>query len=220
MFVEQSAGRIRCVRMLFVLGGFMPCMGLVTLALWRSSDMHSSTIRRGWEESLGVPLAIESVEHLRPGAIRLHGLDVLAPSGETVLSVHALDVEMSAGEVRLDWSARPVQRPYWQDWPAIGCGIPSDSLGRGLSTWPPSSGPAISRIRMVPIDRNSQRYGGIFWRWLSRVCMPNAFHRMASVQCGCDGNRRRPTRYACGWLAWAVFRGKVEPWLAAPKGSR
>ena len=101
MFVEQSAGRIRCVRMLFVLGGFMPCMGLVTLALWRSSDTHSSTIRRGWEESLGVPLAIESVEHLRPGAIRLHGLDVLAPSGETVLSVHALDVEMSAGEVRL-----------------------------------------------------------------------------------------------------------------------
>ena len=149
MFVEQSAGRIRCVRMLFVLGGFMPCMGLVTLALWRSSDMHSSTIRRGWEESLGVPLAIESVEHLRPGAIRLHGLDVLAPSGETVLSVHALDVEMSAcsgptGRIGRRLAAasrailsgvgcrrgrrRVVQRSVGSEWyPSIG--TPSDTAG-------------------------------------------------------------------------------------------
>jgi len=101
MFVEQSAGRMRLVRMLFVLGGFVPCAGLVTLALWRSSDIHASAVRRGWEESLGVPLAIGSVEHLRPGAMRLHGLDVLAPSGEAVISVHKLDVEMSANEVRL-----------------------------------------------------------------------------------------------------------------------
>jgi hypothetical protein len=101
MFIEQSAGRIRLVRTLFVLAGILPCALLVGLAGWRHSARHREAVERECEALLGMPLEIGGVRHLRPGAMRLEEIRLLAATGETILALPALDVEESATEVRL-----------------------------------------------------------------------------------------------------------------------
>ena len=101
MFIEQSAGRIRLVRTLFVLAGILPCALLVGLAVWRHSARHIEAVERECESLLGMPLEIGGVTHLRPGAMRLEAVELLAATGEPILTLPALDVEVSATEVRL-----------------------------------------------------------------------------------------------------------------------
>lgn len=101
MFIEQSAGRIRLVRTLFVLAGVMPCALLVGLAAWRHSARHVEAVERQCEALLGMPLEIGGVRHLRPGAMRLEKVALLSAAGEPILVLPALDVEVSATEVRL-----------------------------------------------------------------------------------------------------------------------
>lgn len=101
MFIEQSAGRIRLVRTLFVLAGILPCALLVGLAVWRHSARHVEAMERECESLLGMPLEIGGVRHLRPGAMRLEAVQLLAATGEPILTLPALDVEVSATEVRL-----------------------------------------------------------------------------------------------------------------------
>jgi hypothetical protein len=101
MFIEQSAGRIRLVRTLFVLAGVMPCALLVGLAAWRHSSRHVEAVERECEALLGMPIEVGGVRHLRPGAMRLEDVVLLAATGEPILTLSALDVEVSATEVRL-----------------------------------------------------------------------------------------------------------------------
>lgn len=101
MFIEQSAGRIRLVRTLFVLAGVLPCALLVGLAVWRHSARHVEAVERECESLLGMPLEVGGVRHLRPGAMRLEAVSLLAATGEPILALPALDVEVSATEVRL-----------------------------------------------------------------------------------------------------------------------
>ena len=101
MFIEQSAGRIRLARTLFVLAGVLPCALLVGLAGWRHSARHREAVERQCESLLGVPLEIGGVRHLRPGALRLEEIRLLSATGETILALPALDVEESAAELRL-----------------------------------------------------------------------------------------------------------------------
>lgn len=101
MFIEQSAGRIRVVRTLFVLAGVLPCALLVGLAVWRHSARHVEAVERECEALLGMPLEVGGVRHLRPGAMRLEAVALLAATGEPILTLPALDVEVSATEVRL-----------------------------------------------------------------------------------------------------------------------
>lgn len=101
MFIEQSAGRIRLVRTLFVLAGILPCALLVGLSVWRHSTQHVEAVERKIESLLGMPLEIGGVRHLRPGAMRLEAVELLAATGEPLLALPAIDVEVSATEVRL-----------------------------------------------------------------------------------------------------------------------
>lgn len=101
MFIEQSAGRIRLVRTLFVLAGILPCALLVAIATWRHSARHVEAVERECEALLGMPLEVGGVRHLRPGAMRLEAVALLAATGEPILALPALEVEVSATEVRL-----------------------------------------------------------------------------------------------------------------------
>ncbi|MFM8704148.1 MAG: hypothetical protein ACKOHG_09850 [Planctomycetia bacterium] len=101
MFIEQSAGRIRFLRTLFVLAGILPCALLVGFAVWRHSARHVEAVERECEALLGMPLEVGGVRHLRPGAMRLEAVALLAATGEPILALPALDVEVSATEVRL-----------------------------------------------------------------------------------------------------------------------
>ena len=101
MFIEHSTQRVHLVRSLFLLAAVLPCFGLLAAAVWRSSQQHVEAVERAAEELLGIPLEIVGVDHLRPRALRLRGLELLDPSGGVLLALPSLDVEWSAGETRL-----------------------------------------------------------------------------------------------------------------------
>lgn len=101
MFIPRSARRIRLARAAFVLVGVLPCAGLVAWAVHRHSAGHRDAIRRDWEQALGLPLAIASVEHPLPGAVRVRDCSLAAADGRPVLAATAVDVETSPTEVRL-----------------------------------------------------------------------------------------------------------------------
>lgn len=101
MFIEQSVGRRRVVRLLFLVAGLVPCGGLVAAAWWRHSAGHAAAVESQIAAHLGVPLSIGAVTHPRPGAMRLSRVVVRGPAGDEELRVAELDVEMSEAEVRV-----------------------------------------------------------------------------------------------------------------------
>lgn len=101
MFIERSTAKIRGVRALFVVLGLVPCVALVAWALVRHSPAHRDAIRHEAERALGMPLSIGAVEHIRPGALRLRDCLLAAPDGRPLLALPEIEVETSAGEVRL-----------------------------------------------------------------------------------------------------------------------
>ena len=101
MFVAQQAARSRVVRTTFVVACLIPCAVLVAWAGWRRTGAHRDQLVREWAGTLGMPLAVGRVKHLRPGALRL--MDVALPDGRGGESVRVpwVDVESSATEVRI-----------------------------------------------------------------------------------------------------------------------
>jgi len=89
------------MRTLFVLLGLLPCLTLGGWAVLRHSGGHLAAIERRVEEVLGLSLACGGVEHVRPDALRLRSCRLSAPSGDLVLEAPVIDVETSAGEVRV-----------------------------------------------------------------------------------------------------------------------
>jgi len=98
MFIERSTRRIRAARTLFVLVGVLPCLVLVAWSVQRRSPGHRQAVAAAWQRSLGVPIEVGRIEHLRPGVIRAHDCRI-GEAREIVVPV--VDVEASAGEVRL-----------------------------------------------------------------------------------------------------------------------
>lgn len=96
MFIEQSVARRRVVRLLFVAAALLPCAGLAAAAWWRQSAGHVAAIAREAAAHLGMPVAIGSVTHPRPGVMRLAGVTV----GDTLV-VPDVEVEAAAAEIRL-----------------------------------------------------------------------------------------------------------------------
>lgn len=105
MFIERSAAKIRRVRILFVLVGFLPCAVLVGWATVRHSAAHRDAMRREAERALGLPVVIGSVDHVRPGAMRLRDCALVGPAGTSLLVLSELELEATADEVRLRTSA-------------------------------------------------------------------------------------------------------------------
>jgi len=101
MFIPRSARRIRLVRTVFVLGALLPCAALVAWAIHRHSATHRDALRARWEQAVGLPIAIESVEHPLPGVVRGRGCALATADGRAVLDLATIDVETSPTEVRL-----------------------------------------------------------------------------------------------------------------------
>lgn len=100
MFVERSAGRIRFARAAFLLGGLVPCAALVAWAVHLRSAAHRETIRAAWQQAVGVPVAVEAVEHPRPGVVRALDCRLTAPDGGRLV-LPAVEIETAPAEVRL-----------------------------------------------------------------------------------------------------------------------
>jgi hypothetical protein len=101
MFVPHSVRRIRFARTAFLLGGLLPCVALAAWSVHRHSAAHRETIRREWEQAVGLPIAVAAVEHPLPGAIRARGCGLTAADGRPALAVERADVVTSPTEVRL-----------------------------------------------------------------------------------------------------------------------
>ena len=101
MFVERSATRTHLVRIVFVLVGLLPFIALAAWAVLRHSDGHLHALRREGEQMLGLPLHIGSVEHVRPGLLRLRSCTVRSSSGSALLVLPTMEVDLSADEIRL-----------------------------------------------------------------------------------------------------------------------
>lgn len=101
MFVPLSFRRVRFARTVFLLGGLVPCAALVAWAVHLQSDAHRESIRREWEQAVGLPLAVAAVEHPLPGAVRARGCSLAAADGRPVLAAERMDVVTSPTEVRL-----------------------------------------------------------------------------------------------------------------------
>ena len=101
MFIERSAARIRLARTLFVLLGVVPCAGLGGWAAMRHSSGHREAIERRCEQVIGLPLAIGSVEYVRPNVMRLRDCRLSAASGALVLAAPAIEVESLTNELRV-----------------------------------------------------------------------------------------------------------------------
>lgn len=101
MFIERSAAKIRRVRTLFVLLGILPCVLLIGWAVVWRSESHRDAIRDAAERALGMPIVIGSVDHVRPGALRLRDCALLGAAGEMLLAISDLEVEATADEVRV-----------------------------------------------------------------------------------------------------------------------
>lgn len=101
MFVERSAGRIRRARAVFLVLGALPFLALVAWAVQRSSAAHRDEIRDRWQWAVGLGLAIDSVEHPRPGVTRARGVSVVSPTGSRIATLPVVEVEAAADEDRL-----------------------------------------------------------------------------------------------------------------------
>ena len=101
MFIERSAARIRLTRTLFVLLAVLPCAGLCGWATVRHSSGHREAIERHCEQMIGLPLAIGSVEYVRPNVMRLRDCRLSAASGAVVLLAPAIEVESLSSELRV-----------------------------------------------------------------------------------------------------------------------
>jgi len=123
MFIERSAARIRRVRTTFLVVGLLPFVALVGWAVWQRAAGHREGIRGRWQQALGLTLAIDRVEHPRPGVTRACGVAVVASGGGRVLEIPVVEVESGPGEdrvrlaaVRLDPAAARVLVELGREW--------------------------------------------------------------------------------------------------------
>lgn len=105
MFIPRSARRIRFARTAFVLGGLLPCAAVVGWAVHRHSAAHRDAVRGRWEQAVGLPIQVASVEHPLPGVVRARGCTLASADGRPVLELAGVDVETSPTEVRVGIAA-------------------------------------------------------------------------------------------------------------------
>ena len=101
MFIAHSAARVRLVRTIFVLAGLIPCAAIVAWAVHLRSESRRESVRLAWQRTVGLPLAIGALESVRPGVVRARDCTLTAAEGAATISCAAVEVEVSATEVRL-----------------------------------------------------------------------------------------------------------------------
>jgi len=100
MFVAHHSGRTRLARRAFLLVGLLPAALLAGFGAWRHAPAHRRSVERSLEAALGVGLSAGRVVHPRPGVVRLEAV-VARAGGEVVATIPRVELETSAGEVRL-----------------------------------------------------------------------------------------------------------------------
>lgn len=164
MFIERSAGRIRVARMVFLLAGLLPCLALVAWAVHLRSAGHREALRLDWQTRIGLPLAIDSVQHPRPGVVRAFGCRLTGPDGGIIV-LPAVEIESSATEVRLrierlvcDTAAARLLGGLARDWLAEAARFPRDCVvaidGFSWDTLPTA---AAAPLRVECVARNGTR---------------------------------------------------------------
>lgn len=93
MFVERSAARIRVVRALFVFGCLLPTLGLAGWAAYRHSSTALEPLLAEWSASVGFIVEVDTVEHLRPSAVRVTNLLLKDATGRRVANAVEAEVE-------------------------------------------------------------------------------------------------------------------------------
>lgn len=101
MFIEQSAGRIRLARLIFVVFALVPCTLLAIWAVHRGSTTHRNAVRAAWQLAVGLPLDVAAIAHPRPGVIVATGVVVRSPAGRPLLELPTVEVEAAETEDRL-----------------------------------------------------------------------------------------------------------------------
>jgi hypothetical protein len=101
MFVAQQAARSRVVRATFVVACLIPCAWLACCAIWRRTSAHRDGVLLEWGAVIGMRLSAESIDHIRPGVLRLRGLIVHDDHGGAVVQLPLLEVETAGSELRV-----------------------------------------------------------------------------------------------------------------------
>lgn len=101
MFVAQQAARSRVVRATFVVVCLIPCAWLACCAIWRRTGAHRDAVLRGWGAVVGMRLSAESIDHIRPGVLRLRGLTLHDDQGGAVVEMPLVEVEAAGSELRV-----------------------------------------------------------------------------------------------------------------------
>lgn len=101
MFIEQSAGRRRVVRLAFVLAAVVPCGLLVATAWWRHSGGAREALEREASALLGVAVEVGAVRHLRPGVVRLADVGIGGREAAAAVRLADVEIETTATEVRM-----------------------------------------------------------------------------------------------------------------------
>jgi hypothetical protein len=101
MFVARSAARVRFARLVFLLVGIAPVVGLVAWAVHLRSDSHRAAIEQRWQETLGIPLVVGAIEHPRPGVIRGRNCRLPTQDGRPPVLLPLIEIESSADEDRI-----------------------------------------------------------------------------------------------------------------------
>lgn len=101
MFIERSVAKIRLVRTLFVLLAVVPCATLVGVAAYRHSPAARDRLEQDVQRLLGLPVALDDVRYLRPGALRCGRCRLRSAGASVEVTVHDVEVETSSDELRL-----------------------------------------------------------------------------------------------------------------------
>lgn len=238
MFVERSAARIQLVRTIFVCACLLPTFGLVGWAAYRRSSLYADPLLGAWSQTLGLALAADSVEHVRPSVVRLrditlmdgrhHSLAVL-PVAELeertlgtlvrlpTLALDAAGVRAWAG-LSLAWLTEPVRFPR-------GGVVRIDAFSWNADTrvqpqggfrveYVVADGGRAIRIRREPADSDELR--------LRAVAAPDGLRLEAELICE-RGLPADLVSAATGWMPTfgpaATIRGHLSA-SAAGDGSR
>lgn len=166
MFIPRSTARLRLARAVFVLLALVPAAVIAAWASHLRSTAHLDDVRRTWQRAMGLSVDLESVEHPRPGVVRVGGCAIADPAGRVRVTIPGAELETTASELRLrvgrlrcDAAAARLLATLAADWLARGqrfdhdCIVEIDDFG-----WADEAGgthgeaPAGLRIECVATD--------------------------------------------------------------------
>lgn len=93
MFVERSAARIQLVRTIFVCACLLPTLGLVGWAAYRRSSLYANPLLGAWSQSLGLAVAVDTMEHVRPSVVRLREITLTDGRQHPLAAVPVAELE-------------------------------------------------------------------------------------------------------------------------------